>query len=185
LSAHARSTGAGLGRLDARVICVRGELVCEFQCEGELARIRWPEPAAPHRAGRLWEHTCFEAFVTDTRGTAYRELNASPSGGWAVYHFDSYRSGMRPVDLSRAPTIACARTAGRATLRVSVALDALTPGHGVPEPSSLRLALSAVIEDDTGAFAWFALRHPGAQPDFHHGDSFVMALGSGGAGELA
>jgi hypothetical protein len=40
----------------------------------------------------------------------------------------------------------------------------------------LRLGLAAVIEDKTGIFSYWALRHPSAKPDFHHPDSLVLEL---------
>lgn len=53
-------------------------------------RIAEPSPD-PAQTGRLWEQTCFEAFIADTGKAAYREYNFAPSGDWAVYEFSDYR----------------------------------------------------------------------------------------------
>ena len=43
-------------------------------------------------------------------------------------------------------------------------------------PHLLALVVSAVIEDDSGALSYWALRHPPGKPDFHHPDAFAMEL---------
>lgn len=39
----------------------------------------------------LWEQDCFECFV-QIDNKAYFEINASPTGAFALYHFDDYRT---------------------------------------------------------------------------------------------
>jgi hypothetical protein len=71
------------------------ELLLRFDVTGAIDRVRVPPPApAPQRLDELWRHTCFEAFVRPSRSPAYQELNLSPSGDWAYYHFDDHRAGM-------------------------------------------------------------------------------------------
>ena len=41
------------------------------------------------------------------------------------------------------------------------------------------VGLTAVIEDADGGIAYWALAHPGEQPDFHHPASFTLRLGIG------
>ena len=67
----------------------------EYRLRGALGQLAIPRRAAPRRAERLWEHTCFEAFVAPGAGAGYYELNFSPSTAWAAYAFDDYRAGMR------------------------------------------------------------------------------------------
>jgi hypothetical protein len=55
-------------------------------------------------------------------------------------------------------------------------LDAeIRPDH-LPAGRSLRLGLSAVLEDADGVLSYWALRHPPGKPDFHHTDTFAMQL---------
>jgi len=44
------------------------------------------------------------------------------------------------------------------------------------EGLDLKLALSAVVEDDSGRLAYWALKHAPGKPDFHHPDGFVLEL---------
>lgn len=143
-------------------------LALHYTLTGTIAALRIPSAVAPRRADRLWEHTCFEAFVR-TDDTDYREFNVSPSGEWAAYGFDRYRerSGwMCPVDL-RADV-------ERADDRLQLVV--LLPAAALPADARGALALSAVIESADGSISYWALRHPAGRPDFHHLDGFALLL---------
>jgi hypothetical protein len=160
----------------AVVGCVRlvppGSLRLRYSVQGGTDGLRIPHPSPPVRADRLWEHTCFEAFVAAAGSEAYREFNFSPSGAWAAYDFDGYRRNMRPAD-ARDPAIRVRRDAHG--FELEAALDATSLPAG-----PLRLALSAVIEDRDGVRSYWALGHPAAAPDFHHPDSFELVLDRAG-----
>jgi len=144
-----------------------------YVLEADPERVRVP-PAAAHagRADKLWSHTCFEAFVAVPLRPGYLELNFSPSGEWAAYRFDSYREGMLPAALHTVPRLAIRRSERGLELQAEVALSG-TEAAGSPR---LRIALSAVVEDREGRLSYWALRHPPGRPDFHHPDSFALAL---------
>jgi hypothetical protein len=40
----------------------------------------------------------------------------------------------------------------------------------------LRIGLTAVVEDASGALSYWSLRHPAGRPDFHHADAFALRL---------
>ncbi|MNC96867.1 hypothetical protein D3C83_143500 [compost metagenome] len=42
--------------------------------------------------------------------------------------------------------------------------------------ADLRLGICAVVEDRAQVLSYWALKHPAEKPDFHHADSFVVAL---------
>ncbi|HEV2268034.1 MAG TPA: DOMON-like domain-containing protein [Steroidobacteraceae bacterium] len=148
-----------------------------LEADPRLVRI----PPAATDAGRtdnLWAHTCFEAFVGIPDSSRYLELNFSPSGQWAAYGFDSYRQGMTPA-LDVAPRLALRRGGERLELQAEVQLGGSlrAPGPGRQAPGrSLRIALSTVVEDREGGLSYWALRHPPDRPDFHHPESFSLAL---------
>lgn len=165
-----------------------GAIELLYTIDGDPDRVRLPEPAPPHRANGLWRHTCCEAFIAVESGAStldradrsrreaplagpYVELNLSPSGEWAAYTFDAYRSGMRPLEGMAAPVITVERdvSGGRWSLRAAVHAGSLA-GAGA------RLALAVVIEDSEGELAYWALRHPPGRPDFHHPGGFAATL---------
>lgn len=159
-----RAAGARVGALPD------GSLAVGFVVAGDLARLRIPLPAPPLRADRLWEHTCFEAFVAPEESDAYREFNFSPSGQWAAYAFRRYRE-RAPFAPDAAPDITVRRGGER------LELDAVLPAALLPElRGNLRLGLSAVIEDEEGAVSYWALAHAPGRPDFHHPDAFAITI---------
>jgi hypothetical protein len=116
----------------------------------------------------LWRHTCFEAFLRAKDGTAYYELNVSPSTEWALYSFKSCRKGMAPVAGATPPEVRMQRTAHRLQMDVRLDLRSLSRVGS--------LALAAVVEDENARLSYWALTHPAPQPDFHHPDGFVLEI---------
>ena len=68
------------------------------------------------------------------------------------------------------PGIVVRRIGDRLELDAKISPDFLPPGR------SLRLGLSAVLEDADGVLSYWALRHPPGKPDFHHTDAFATQL---------
>jgi hypothetical protein len=144
-----------------------------YLLHGPLERLRIPPPAPAARMDGLWRHTCFEAFVAGRNSPAYCEFNFSPSGDWAAYGFATYRNGSAPLSCGSPPVILVDRSAELLALATGidcVLLETL-PGQG-----TLRLALSAVLEEEDGRLSYWALTHPAEAPDFHHPDAFVLEV---------
>ncbi|HEX8668824.1 MAG TPA: DOMON-like domain-containing protein [Allosphingosinicella sp.] len=134
---------------------------------GRLDELVVPPPAPAARADKLWQTTCFEAFLRPRELTSYLELNFSPSGEWAAYGFSAYRAGMALASMPGPPTMSLTRGTDRLELDVLVSID-------VPrEPCAL--ALTAVIEERIGKSYW-AAHHAGGGPDFHHPACFADEL---------
>jgi hypothetical protein len=148
-----------------------GVLAVHYTLEGDLDRLRVPRPRPPRIAERLWQHTCCELFVACKGSPRYHEFNLGPSGEWAAYAFARYRDGGILVDDRLNPGVTVRSTAGRLELDARVRLGRLSPIHF---SAGLALALSAVVEDDSGKLSYWALRHPPGKPDFHHPDAFAL-----------
>lgn len=142
------------------------QVLLRYEATGDIGSLSLPAAASPERADDLWQHTCFEAFVREAASSEYSEFNFSPSGEWAAYHFEDYRSGMRNADVS-APAIA--GSSGQTHYALHVAFD-------LPGAPPWRLALSAVIEETNGRKSYWALAHAPGKPDFHHADAFAYEL---------
>lgn len=143
-----------------------------YRLQVDMEQLRLPAiVTSPGRADELWRHSCFEVFVAGSRSPAYREFNFAPSGEWAAYAFTAYRAGMRPLTLASAPVSDWRRSPGQLELAVTLPPDAL-----IADGSAPRIALSAVIEEQSGTITHWALCHPASQPDFHHPDSFALEL---------
>ena len=145
-----------------------GSLILSYVVSGRIRNLRWPPVVAAARADELWRHTCFEAFVRPSIGSAYYEFNFSPSTRWTAYQFSSYRSGMRVATEIAAPRIEVRSTAESYTLQAALEFGGLS----LPR----RLGLSAVLEETNGRKSYWALAHPPGKADFHHADCFALEL---------
>ena len=174
---HRDSPPGPIRQFDASAVYgADGALQFSWNLRGDLARLRIPAAAKPALADELWRHTCFEAFVADPHSSGYVELNFSPSGQWAAYGFRSYRTGMAPLPLKKAPAARWHQAAGKLELAVDFRMDSLPGPPGPRPPVAVRFALAAVAEDDQGNLTYWALRHPAGNPDFHHADNFVLKV---------
>jgi hypothetical protein len=176
LTCHPETPSDALRRVSARVRRNPGtRLAGTYVLEGDLERVRVPAPRIPRIASRLWQHTCCEIFIACKGMRAYQEFNFSPSGEWATYAFEGYRSPR--LDGSGAswpaPEVVVRAAPGNLELHAVIRLDRLAafrPGM------LLLLALAAVIEESSGVLSYWALRHPPGKPDFHHSEAFALEL---------
>jgi hypothetical protein len=139
-----------------------------FTAVGTIADLALPERAPAVQTDGLWKTTCFELFLGQP-GDGYVEINLSPSGAFAAYHFDHYRTGMRPLDMP-APQIDLTVGTERLTMIARLAEDSL------PWDRTGQIGISAVIADKDGCVSYWALAHAPGKPDFHHHDCFTLTL---------
>lgn len=134
-------------------------------------RLPGPRPLVERsRRDGLWEQTCCEAFIEFEGG--YYEFNLSPSGDWALYRFTGYRGGASNPEIVP-PVVEAHRNGDLWQLQAYIDLSGLpTLRHDRP----WRIGLSAVMETKDGEKTYWALAHPSDKPDFHHPDSFALAL---------
>jgi len=148
-----------------------GGLFLNYHVTGSIEEALWPGGGPPQTAGptdRLWEHSCFEAFVGRPDEPGYIELNATTSLQWAVYAFDDYRAGMTAIDAAFSAMVRF--RADSLEVRVSI----LPPDCSYA--GELFLGLSAIIEAKDGTKSYWALAHAPGPPDFHNRDCFTARL---------
>lgn len=155
-------------------------LVLDYQLEADLGlgpmAVKLPPAAAsPGRRDGLWQHTCLEAFLAPAGERRYWELNLSPSGDWAVYRFSDYRQDGCAEPMAPRTPWSFDHDQRSLTLQVcwplpAALVEALAVGQG------LELGVAAVIERQHGGLEYWALRHPGPEPDFHRREGFQIQL---------
>jgi hypothetical protein len=171
LTCHPETHSQAAHGIDARVSWIgAGALALHYALKGDIVRLRIPPPQPPRRADYLWQHTCFEAFVSAEGQPDYCEFNFSPSGEWAVYSFRRYREGAPLADAELAPKIATHRTDERLELNATIQLPRAL------QRRRLRLGLCGVIEGEDGILSYWALKHPPGKADFHHPDGFALEI---------
>lgn len=137
------------------------------------SRLHLPQRSPSRRADNLSATTCFECFLKPVGDLAYYEFNFSPSGRWAAYKFDDYRSGGSDLILGEEPLVH--RETGELDVEDCYTCDIDVDFSDVPWTKRL-LGLSAVLEEEGGHKSYWALAHPPGKPDFHHADCFGAEL---------
>jgi hypothetical protein len=112
-------------------------------------------------------------FIQPARSRGYYEFNFSPTRQWALYRFDSYRQGMTPMDAANPPEILIRKASDALEL---LATFPLPISAGIDAAQRPKLAVTAVVEEDSGRLCYWSARHPPGKPDFHHPDGFVFEL---------
>lgn len=158
--------------VSARVGRSGGVLNLDYRLDDPWGSVTLAPPGAPMRADRLWEHTCFEAFVAPIGGAAYWEVNVASAGDWNVWRFDGYRQGMTPEERIPAPRVET--TTGDGTVRLAATVDVSALAE-LRDPD-LAVGLAVVVESTSGALSYWAASHPGKRPDFHARDGFSLRL---------
>jgi len=170
------STGSAAAFVGADAARAGGRLHLRFHLQAE-PHGAWRIPAVsspPARRDRLWERTCCEAFVAAEGSAAYWEINLAPSGDWNVYRFDGPRHGMRTEERVSQLPLQRRGDAHAEPLTMAATLDLAQ----IPELTTapLQIALAAVVERADGQLSHWALRHGGAQPDFHDRETFLVRV---------
>lgn len=152
---HPDAPAGAIHAIDAELERMDGGAVAIFKVHGDISKLVVPPPAAPERADNLWQTTCFELFVSG-EGTQYREYNFSPSGQWAAYAFDDYRSGIRDIG-------ACIETElyqekNELQFSVEIRSEFSNPAF---------VGLTAVIEETDGVIRYWSSAFAPGKPDFH------------------
>jgi len=150
-----------------------GNLSATFHATGATNEIRIPSPQVPAFVEGLWQHSCFEVFISVDEGPGYYEYNLSPSGQWALFEFRGYRDGEPLADPNLKPVVQFETSPRTFRLQALLPLARIDSGN---KTSCLRIGLSAVIEHCDGTLGYWALRHPAETPDFHDANSFALTL---------
>lgn len=147
-------------------------MAVDFELQGDLDHFELPTYTGGRSADRLWEHTCFEVFIAVEGQLGYHEFNVSPSGDWASYTFKGRREQIAESTLIE-PMREVQRETHRLCVKLGLPLASISPMHPT---ASLRLGLSAILEDKQGRRSFWALHHVPGRPDFHAPEAFALRL---------
>ena len=174
LKRHDDSTGASNLQVTASIIRHRRtQISLRFGVSGNVEELNLPPFEKIRRGDRLWEETCFELFVRGTENRAYCEFNVAPTGEWAAYSFDDYRTGMRAVENLDVSALRVETREEKFELFLSMDLGPAAPHMRIAD---WRVGMSAILSGTKGTKSYWALAHPPGKPDFHHSDCFVLEL---------
>lgn len=170
---HPATPGGAVSGIVVAIERAGAELRLSYRLEGDIARLRLPEPAESMRTDSLWQHTCFEAFLRPDGGDRYYEFNFAPSSAWAAYVFAARRADRELPELAT-PAIASRRDEGTFEMMVRLPLDGLPE---LAQAAATDAGISAVVEDARGLLTYWALAHASREPDFHDPATFRLRIG--------
>lgn len=130
-----------------------------------------PSAELPARKTALWEETCFEFFLSANNSPRYWEFNLSPAGHWNVYRFSSYRQGMQEEPAFESLPFRVRLLPDALLLSLNVDLERI-----IPSARAVGVAVNSVVKTINGETIYWALTHPGPNPDFHRREGFLIAL---------
>lgn len=161
--------------LHGQISVLQSTMQITYQLEGDLAELRIPNCSGqPLREDLLWQATCLEFFLAAADNSDYWEYNLSPAGHWNVYHLDSYRQGLAEEPAYKQLPFNVIRNDKQLSLSLTCALP---PALATPiDAAALEIGVCAVLQSSSGALTYWAVAHPGSEPDFHHRGGFCLKL---------
>jgi hypothetical protein len=151
---------------------IANQLTINYRLAGDLSQVLIPSLTVnPHRQFELWEATCFEFFIAPVNESYYWEFNLAPSGNWNVFRLDNYRQGLKNEEAVVSLPMQIRQNNKLVNLDLQLNLDTL-----VPENQALDISVTAVIQDQSKKFSYWALQHTGEAADFHRRDSFILRI---------
>lgn len=112
-------------------------------------------------------------FLSEGSKAGYWEVNVNPYGCWNVYHFNSYRCGMKEEGRIGSPSWKLVK---KGTSRLFSFTCTLDISKIIDDRSDIAAGLSTVLQGKDGGLEYWAAAHPGKVPDFHDHRSFIARL---------
>ncbi len=111
------------------------------------------------------------SFLAIQKDVGYWEFNLSPAGPWNVFRLADYRQGLQEEPAFQTLPFTVHRQPEMLTVTLNVDLAAI-----IPPDRPLEVAISTVLQHQDGRLSYWALTHPGPEPDFHSREGFVIKL---------
>ncbi len=143
------------------------QLTLEYQIQGNMSQYHFPKQTKQERANELWLDTTFELFIAPTNSDEYWEINISPSTQWNVYHFTSYKEGMKESNIISQPTIKTDEYHNEYRLT----FNSTVPNEHFDHV--LQINLCVILLDQKGVRHFYSIKRREGSPDFHDRDSFM------------
>lgn len=150
-------------------------LLLTFKISGPMSQLCLPsrEAVSGWKEG-IWLNSCFSCFVLNQETGQYAEFIFSPSGDWCALSFDAYRRRADTQQTAWKPEIFTFIQAASDKAHMTVKFT-LLPQQREKKIFCSGLAAILHLRHHAEPLYW-ALRHAGEKPDFHHPDSMVLTF---------
>jgi hypothetical protein len=148
-----------------------------YKLQGDLSALDLGD-GHPHRQRviKLWEKSCFELFVKNSKGS-YIEFNFSPVFEWNAFYFSI--KGDELKEYKRVDALKMDVLLSDQVFSLIVEIDKLKFPDGFFDKSadaSLEIGITSVLKNKDGALSYWALNHKDTRPNFHDFRSYVPLL---------
>ena len=141
-----------------------------YKVTGDLASVDLGTGSPKHaRVIKLWEKTCFELFIKDSKGS-YIEFNFSPEFEWNAFYFS--KKGDPLTEYARVDSVKMDILLSLEVFHLIVEVDKKKFPDGFFTSGELSAGITSVIKEKSGRISYWALSHEDTRPNFHHFDSF-------------
>jgi hypothetical protein len=148
-------------------------LYISYKLGGDLSALDFGDGTPKReRKIKLWEKTCFELFLKNSKGE-YIEFNLSPEFEWNVFYFEKKGDALKESDRFSSPKFDILLSLPSfhliAEIKKSEFPESFFTGS---ESLGLSAGITSVIKEKSGRLSYWALSHEDQRPNFHHPDSF-------------
>ena len=144
------------------------QLMLDYQILGDLSHYHFPQKTKQERADELWKETTFELFIAPLNSDEYWEINISPSTQWNMYHFTSYKEGMKASNIISLPSIKTYEYQNEYRL----SFKSIIPKEYFDRVFSINLCV--ILLDQKGERHFYSIERRKRLPDFHDRDTFFL-----------
>lgn len=149
-----------------------------YTVEGDISQINFDhltDKPLSNRVIGLWQSTCFEFFLR-TKNTQkeneYIEFNFSPNNYWNSFHFTSLRGDLKEYEEIKAIEIKKQILKNKYILVVEFKRQDLP--HNFSRIDDLEFSMTGILRNkETNQESFWAIKHQGSKPDFHHPGSYI------------
>ncbi len=142
-------------------------LFVSYKVTGVLALLDLGDAPKHMRVMKLWERTCFELFIKNSRDQ-YLEFNFSPVFEWNAFYFEKKGDQLKEWQGVQSVKIDILHSLEVFQLIAEIKKSDLPKDFF----HQTEAAITSVIKEKSGDLSYWAITHEDVRPNFHHFDSF-------------
>lgn len=136
-----------------------------FQWQDKKNHIVFADAPIGERAFKLWEQTCFEAFIQPVGNDRYFEINLTSNKSWNVFEFNGYRDPNPPQEFKKADLLRFTQKKNQLIVQIKLEGESL---------KKIKSSLCAVVILKDNPVSYWSTKHADPKPNFHHFESFII-----------
>lgn len=147
-------------------------LFISYKLHGNISNIDFEKAESKkHRIIGLWEKTCFELFLKNTKGN-YLEFNFSSVFEWNCFYFKQKGDQLKEYEDFKDNHISFDLLRSLETFMLIAKIDITAFPDGFLELGNMEAGITTITKFKDNSKEYWALSHEDTRPNFHHFKSF-------------